>query len=323
MIDLPELGLGCAPLAGLMAPVAAGDAADVLRLALDRGIRFFDTAPYYGLGLSERRVGDALRGRPDVILSTKAGRLLRPGAAPDPAALGWPAALPFHPVYDYGYDAVVRSHADSLQRLGLDRVDILLLHDIGAFTHTDPETEQRHFRDAMAGGYRALDALRRSGQVRAIGIGVNEVEVAQRVLDHGDWDVILLAGRYTLLEQTPLATLFPACARAGTRIVAGGPYNSGILVGGRHWNYAEAPLAVQERVTRLRTLCDSHGVPLPAAALHFCLAHPVVASVIPGVRSPQELAQTLDWLATPIPATLWDDLRGEGLIDPTAPTGPC
>jgi D-threo-aldose 1-dehydrogenase len=320
MIGLPRLGLGCAPLGGLLSGVSDADARAVLDTALAHGVRFFDTAPYYGFGLSERRVGDALRGRDDVILSTKVGRLLKPGLPPDPAAYGWPEPLPFHPVFDYGYDAVMRSFEDSLQRLGRDRIDILLLHDIGPFTHPDPGEERRHFRDAMSGGYRALDELRRAGQVGAIGIGVNEVEVSLRVLDHGDWDLFLLAGRYTLLEQDPLGTLFPACARAGTRIIVGGPYNSGILVGGATWNYAAAPEAIRARVAAMRAVCDRHGVPLPAAALQFCLAHPVVASVIPGARNGAELMETLRWMETKIPEALWEDLRGEGLLDPAAPT---
>jgi D-threo-aldose 1-dehydrogenase len=320
MIQLPKLGLGCAPLGGLLSGVSSDDATGVLDTALARGVRYFDTAPYYGFGLSERRVGDAIRGHPDVILSTKVGRLLKPGLPADPAAFGWPEPLPFHPVFDYGYDGVMRSFEDSLQRLGRDRIDILLLHDIGPFTHTDPEEERRHFRDAMSGGYRALDELRRAGRVKAIGIGVNEVDVSLRTLDHGDWDVFLLAGRYTLLEQTPLERLFPECERRGTRIVIGGPYNSGILVGGRNWNYAEAPADLQARVLKIRGVCDSHGVPLPAAALQFCLAHPVVDTVIPGARTRRELLQALEWMETAIPDALWEDLKREGLLAAAAPT---
>jgi D-threo-aldose 1-dehydrogenase len=320
MMKLPEFGLGCAPLGGLLSAVSSDDAAAVLRTALDGGVRFFDTAPFYGFGLSERRLGDALRGRPDVILSTKVGRLLKPGLPDDPAAFGWPEPLPFHPVYDYGYDGVMRSFEDSLQRLGLDRIDILLLHDIGSFTHPDPEEERRHFRDAMSGGYRALDELRRSGQVRTIGIGVNEVDVSLRALEHGDWDVFLLAGRYTLLEQGPLEDLFPACERSGTRIVVGGPYNSGILVGGRTWNYADAPDALFARVAAIREICGRHEVPLPAAALQFCLGHPVVETVIPGARTARELRETLEWMEVEIPEALWQELKHEGLIAPAAPT---
>ncbi len=320
MIELPRLGLGCAPLGGLLNGVSSEGAAEVLATALERGLRFFDTAPFYGFGLSERRVGDAIRGRPDVILSTKVGRLLKPGAPEDPAAFGWPEPLPFHPVYDYGYDGVMRSYEDSLQRLGLDRIDILLLHDIGSFTHPDPDEERRHFRDAMSGGYRALDELRRAGQIKAIGIGVNEVDVSLRVLEHGQWDVFLLAGRYTLLEQTPLEKLFPECERRGTRIIVGGPYNSGILVGGSTWNYADAPAELHARVHRIREVCDRHGVPLPAAALQFCLANPIVDTVIPGTRTRQELLQAMEWLETAIPDGFWDDLKREGLLTTSAPT---
>jgi D-threo-aldose 1-dehydrogenase len=318
MIQMPKLGLGCAPLGGLLNGVSSDDASAVLETALDSGVRYFDTAPYYGFGLSERRVGDAIRGRPDVILSTKVGRLLKPGLPADPAAFGWPEPLPFHPIYDYGYDGVMRSFEDSLQRLGRDRIDILLLHDIGPFTHTDPDEERRHFRDAMSGGYRALDELRRAGQVKAI--GVNEVDVSLRSLDHGDWDVFLLAGRYTLLEQAPLDDLFPECARRGTRIIIGGPYNSGILVGGRNWNYAEAPEDLQARVRRIRAVCDLHGVPLPAAALQFCLAHPLVETVIPGARTKREVEQALGWIESRIPDGLWEDLKREGLLAAHAPT---
>lgn len=320
MIELPKLGLGCAPLGGLLDGVSPHNAAAVLETALERGVRYFDTAPYYGFGLSERRVGDAIRNRPEVILSTKVGRLLKAGAPDDPAAFGWPEPLPFHPVYDYSYDGVMRSYEDSLQRLGLDRIDILLLHDIGAFTHADPDEERRHFRDAMSGGYRALDELRRAGQVKAIGIGVNEIDVSLRTLDNGDWDVFLLAGRYTLLEQTSLEELFPACQRTRTRIVIGGPYNSGILVGGRSWNYADAPAEMVDRVLRIRGVCERHDVPMPAAALQFCLAHPVVDTVIPGARTRQELLQAMEWMETEIPDGLWEDLKQEGLLDLAAPT---
>lgn len=320
MMDLPKLGMGCAPIGGLLEKVTAADAQATLGVALESGIRFFDTAPFYGFGLSERRVGDALRDRTDVILSTKVGRLLAKGAWEDPAAHGWPAALPFHHVYDYGYDAVMRSYEDSLQRLGMDRIDMLFLHDIGAFTHPDPEEEARHFRDAMHGGYRALDELRRNGDIRAIGIGVNEIDVSLRTLDHGDWDVFLLAGRYTLLEQDALEVLFPACVREGTSIIVGGPYNSGILVGGTTWNYAEAPPDLVWRVVEIRRVCDSHQTPLPAAALQFCLAHPVVRTVIPGARTAQEVQEAVDWMETPIPAALWSDLKTAGLLREDAPT---
>ncbi|MEO0753107.1 MAG: aldo/keto reductase [Pseudomonadota bacterium] len=320
MIDLPKLGMGSAPLGGLLDKVTSEDAAETLAAALEGGITYFDTAPFYGFGLSERRVGDALRGRDDVVLSSKVGRLLKPGPWSDPGAHGWPTALPFHHVHDYGYDGVMRSYEDSLQRLGLDRIDILFLHDIGAFTHPDPDKEKKHFEDAMSGGYRALDELRRAGDIKAIGIGVNEIDVSLRTLDHGEWDVFLLAGRYTLLEQDALADLFPKCARLGTKIIVGGPYNSGILVGGTTWNYAEAPPATVSRVAAIKDVCAGHNIPLPAAALQFCLAHPVVQTIIPGARTAEEIGQTMQWMKVEIPKTLWSELKSENLLAQEAPT---
>ncbi|MDE0530183.1 MAG: aldo/keto reductase [Albidovulum sp.] len=318
-MDLPDLGFGGAPVAGLFDPVGEAAASQTLQAALDAGLRYFDTAPYYGFGLSERRIGDAVRGKEGIVLSTKVGRLLKPGLPDDAAGLGWPKPLPFHPVFDYGYDGVMRSYEDSLQRLGLDRVDILYLHDIDAYTHGDPSEEARHFNDAVTGGYRALEELRRSDDVSAIGIGVNEVDVCLRVLEHGDWDIFLLAGRYTLLEQDALDPLLERCKVQEVKVVVGGPFNSGILAGGATWNYAEAPASVRDRAARLRDICEAHSVPLPAAALQFPLAHPVVECVIPGTRTPGELREVMDWKDTDIPAELWTDLKSEGLLNPVAP----
>lgn len=318
--DLPRLGFGGAPIGGLLNDVDGEAATAALKAALAGGVRYFDTAPFYGFGMSERRIGDALRGHDDVILSTKVGRLLKPGLPADPASMGWPAPLPFHPVYDYSYDGVMRSYEDSMQRLGLDRIDVLYLHDIGPFTHADPKKEARHFEEAMTGGYRALEELKRAGDIAAFGIGVNETEVSLRALDRGDWDVFLLAGRYTLLEQTALDPFFTRCAEQKVSVVIGGPFNSGILVGGKTWNYAEAPADIVERVTGIERVCAAHDVALPAAALQFPLAHPVVASVIPGTRTQQEQKELLSWWTTEIPHGLWDDLKAEGLLDEAAPT---
>ncbi len=303
-----------------MDDVGGAAATSALEVALEAGVRYFDTAPFYGFGMSERRIGDALRGHDDVVLSTKVGRVLKPGLPDDPASMGWPAPLPFHPVYDYSYDGVMRSYEDSLQRLGLDRIDILYLHDIGPFTHTDPGEEARHFEEAMTGGYRALEALRHAGDISAFGIGVNETELLLRALERGTWDVFLLAGRYTLLEQTALDPLFTRCAEQEVSVVIGGPFNSGILVGGKTWNYAEAPSGIVERVIRIERICAAHGVALPAAALQFPLAHPVVASVIPGTRTEHEQRDLLTWWKTEIPGGLWGDLKSEGLLDKAAPT---
>lgn len=318
-IELPQLGFGGAPIGGLLDAVDDAAALAAIAAALDSGIRYFDTAPFYGFGLSERRLGDVVRGAGDVIVSTKVGRLLKPGLPDDPAALGWPNPLPFHPHFDYGYDAVMRSFEDSLQRLGRDHVDMLFLHDIGSFTHTDPDEEARHFNDAMSGGYKALDELRRAGDIKAIGIGVNEIDVSLRALDHGDWDIFLLAGRYTLLEQESLDELLPKCAAQSVRIVIGGPFNSGILVGGTTWNYETAPAEIVNRVRGLKEVCAAHNVPLPAAALKFPLAHSSVVSVIPGVRTPQEFSQLMAWWQTDIPPSLWTDLKSAGHIRADAP----
>lgn len=316
-LRVPTLGFGGAPLGGLFAAVGDDEALATLHEAFARGMTYVDTAPFYGFGLSERRVGDVLRGQ-DYALSTKVGRLLSPGAMADPASMGWPAALPFTPVFDYSYDGILRSFEDSLQRLGLDRIDILYVHDIGEGTHGADNA--RHFRDLISGGTRALDELRRDGRVKAIGLGVNEAEVCRAALDHGDWDVFLLAGRYTLLEQAPLDDLLPACARQGVSIIVGGPFNSGILVGGDTWNYGAAPASIIERVTRLKATCARFDVPLPAAALQFPLAHPCVASVIPGLRNRSELAETRGWAGLSIPTAFWEALKAENLLHPAAPT---
>lgn len=316
-LRVPTLGFGGAPLGGLFSAVDDDAALTTLQEAFASGMTYVDTAPFYGFGLSERRVGDVLRGQ-DYVLSTKGGRLLTPGAMADPASMGWPAALPFTPVYDYSYDGILRSFEDSLQRLGLDRIDILYVHDIGEETHGAENA--RHFRDLTSGGYRALDELRRDGRIKAIGLGVNEAAICRAALDHGDWDVFLLAGRYTLLEQAPLDDLLPACAERGVSIVVGGPFNSGILVGGETWNYGAAPASIVERVTRLKATCARFDVPLPAAALQFPLAHPCVAAVIPGLRNRGELAETRGWARLSIPAAFWEALKADDLLHPAAPT---
>ena len=212
----------------------------------------------------------------------------------------------------------MRSHEDSLQRLGLARIDMLYVHDIGRYQHGEAHPGlMRTLRDS---GYRALETLKSSGAVRAFGIGVNEREVLLEALEWGEWDAFLLAGRYTLLEQAPLDDLLPRCLERGTSIVVGGPLNSGILAGRDTWNYRTAPPEIVERVNALRAVCDSHGVPLAAAALQFPLAHPAVAAIIPGPRTADELQTNLGLFQQPIPAALWDDLRQAGLLHPDAPT---
>ena len=314
-LTISELGLGCASLAGIFSAVPREQASATIAKAWEKGIRYFDTAPFYGHGRSERLTGDGIRGH-DYVLSTKVGRLLRPGAMQNPGA--WVDALPFTPVFDYSRDAILRSFEDSLQRLGLARIDILYMHDIGNYTHGDEEGPKL-FKIAMGEGYAAMDMLRREGYVKAIGLGVNETEVCMNALDYGDWDAFLLAGRYTLLEQAPLDDLFPKCTAQGTDIIVGGPFNSGVLVGGETFDYGAIPEAIASRIRGITAICDDHGVPLPAAALQFCRAHPIVKSTIPGPRTPQELEQILAWWNTPVPTAFWSDLKSAGLLRGDAP----
>ena len=319
-VEVTELGLGCATLGGSRIEVSRQQAEGIVSAAWAAGVCYIDTAPYYGVGQAERCVGDAMRWVPRDrwVLSTKVGRLLRPRRTAD-ADTEPRYPLPFEPVYDYSYDGVMRSFEDSLQRLGLAKIDILYVHDIGAMQHGS-EAQPRLMRTLRDGGYRALEALRAAGTVQAIGIGVNEREVLLEALEWGDWDVFLLAGRYTLLEQAPLEDLLPRCEKAGTSIVVGGPLNSGILAGRDTWNYKTAPPDVVARVKAIEAVCDSHRVPLAAAALQFPLAHPAVAAVIPGPRNVDEFHANVRLLRHPIPTALWADLREAGLLHPHAPT---
>lgn len=328
-IRLGPLGLGCAPLGNLYRAISDQAARQTVDAAWDVGMRLFDTAPYYGLGLSERRLGDALRERPrdSFVVSTKVGRLLVPDADADPdQALtrhGFATPMPFRVVYDYSYDGVMRSFEASLHRLGLGRIDILLVHDLGVATHgTD---NARHFSDFADGGYRALDELRGSGDIGAIGLGANETPVMDAAMGVGNFDYFLLAGRYTLLEQEPLTGFLARCEMHGAAIILGGVYNSGILASGTrsggtaYYNYAPAPPAILARVAQIETVCENHRVPLPAVALRFALAHPAVAAVIPGLGDPGMVDATRALLDTPIPVALWHALKSEGLIARDAP----
>ena len=319
-VEVTALGLGCATLGGSRIAVSRQEAEAVVGAAWAAGVCYIDTAPYYGVGQAERCVGDAMRWVPrdEWVLSTKVGRLLRPRrSAAEDGERRHP--LPFEPVYDYSYDAVMRSFEDSLQRLGLARIDILYVHDIGAMQHGE-EAHPRLMPTLRDGGYRALEKLRAAGTVRAIGVGVNEREVLLEAMEWGEWDAFLLAGRYTLLEQAPLEDLLPKCEKAGASIVVGGPLNSGILAGRDTWNYKTAPAEIVAGVIAIEAVCNSHRVPLPAAALQFPLAHPAVAAIIPGPRNVEEFHANVRLLRHPIPAALWADLRAAGLLHPHAPT---
>ncbi|HUD50918.1 aldo/keto reductase [Parvibaculum sp.] len=322
-LSVSEIGFGAAPLGNLFGVVSDEEAEATLEAAWAAGLRYFDTAPLYGFGLSEERLGRFLQTKPRdaFVVSTKVGRLLKPNAGWHEQREFFIDAGAFEPVFDYSYDGVLRAFESSLDRLGLDRIDLLLMHDIGAATHGDAHRDL--MKAAMEGGGRALQSLRREGQVKAIGLGVNEWQVCAEAMEHGRWDAFLLAGRYTLLEQEPLQSFFPMCEKEGIGIVVGGPFNSGILatgaIDGAHFNYGAAPADVLARVRRMDAVCRAHGVPLPAAALQFPLAHPLVAAVIPGVADRNQLAAALSHARIEIPVALWSDLKGEGLLPVDAP----
>jgi len=325
-VELPRLGIGCSNLGNRGRRMAAGEPDMLAAVAIELGAHFFDVAPYYGFGLAERRLGDALR-RPSfehAIVSTKVGRLLVPDAWVDTSVPrnGFHSAMPFRPEFDYSYDGVMRSYEASLQRLGRARTEILLVHDIGEFAH-GPD-HPRHLRKLLDGGLQALRDLKASGAIDAFGLGVNETAVCHEILDEADLDCILLAGRYTLLEQDSL-DLLDRCLECGTSIIAGGPYNSGLLAGGTRrtgalrYDYGEASALVLDRVRRIEAVCDAWDVPIAAAALRFPLGHPAVASVLPGLGSVARVTETAGLLRHEISGGFWVDLRTAGLVSASAP----
>jgi D-threo-aldose 1-dehydrogenase len=294
MLELGRLGLGTAPLAGLYEAVGEDAARAVVERAWELGVRYFDTAPYYGSGSAERRLGAALRERPrdTFVVSTKVGRLLRPGES------GWHGAPPLEAYFDFSYDAALRSLEESLERLGLDRVDVALVHD--------PDD---HHDEALAGSYRALARLREEGVVRAIGFGMNQTGMLCRFAREADPDYFLVAGRYTLLDRSAADELLPLCEQRGIAVIAGGVFNSGILAGGGTYDYAPASIAVLERVAELRAICARRDVPLAAAAAQFPLRHPAVTSVLVGCRAAAEVEEDARLLELDVPDELWSELR--------------
>jgi D-threo-aldose 1-dehydrogenase len=306
-LELGRVGLGTGPIGGLYTPVEDDVAHATIERALERGVRLVDTAPLYGYGLAERRVGAVLAPRPpvDYVVATKVGRLMRPGGTPDPTQTA-DAALT--PVFDYSYDGTLRSLEESLERLGLDRVDIVHIHD-----------PDRHFEAALTGAYRALDRLRRDGTIGAVGAGMNQVEMLARFAREADFDCFLVAGRYTLLDRTALAELLPLCEERGIAVIVGGVLNSGLLAGGTTFDYGPAPPEWVERARAVERVCERHGVRLTAAALQFPLAHPAVRCILVGARSPAELDEDLDLLAAPIPSDVWAELKAEDLLPEDVP----
>jgi D-threo-aldose 1-dehydrogenase len=316
------LGFGSATLGNLGRVYSEEECDRTIERAWDSGLRYFDTAPLYGLGLSETRVGRVLgqHRRSHYLLSTKVGRLLEPCAPGESNGGIYVGTPPVRYVYDYSYDGVMRSFEASLERLGLDRIDILFVHDVDAPAHGGRAGSEARIRELIdRRGWRALDELRASGAVAAIGAGVNEWQPCVRLLDLADPDLFLLAGRYTLLEQEPLDTLFPQCAKAGVGIVLGGPYNSGVLAGKTTYDYADIPRDVAKRVGRLHAICREQGIELRQAALQFVAAHPLVFSVIPGSASPQEVDGNVALLEATTPPALWNELKAQGLLSAAAP----
>jgi D-threo-aldose 1-dehydrogenase len=316
-----RLGFGGAPLGNLYSPVVEDEAQAAVHAAYAGHVRYFDTAPLYGHGMSEHRCGDALRRYPrdSFVLSSKVGRLLRPGRE---EADGYADALPFHVVYDYSHDGALRSLEDSLQRLGTERIAILLVHDIDVRTH-GADGQKRRLDEAVDGAFEALRRMRAEGVVGAIGLGVNEVDVCIAVAQRVDIDCILLAGRYSLLEQGALDELLPLCSAREIGVIIGGPFNSGILASGTggaaRYDYAPAPKAVMDRVRSIEAVCRRHRVPLAAAALQFPYGHPAVETVIPGARTRAEVEQNIASLEVPIPEDLRRELKAEGLMRNDAP----
>jgi len=314
------LGMGGAPLGNLLSEVTEADAREALEAAWDAGIRYYDTAPQYGYGLSEHRFGAVLRAkeRENFALSTKVGRLLVPTPGLPRLREKWVGPLQFRMRYDYSEKAAWLSVEQSLHRLGLPSIDIAFIHDVGEDTHGNAWRVQ--FDDAMAGAAKALTEMRRQGIIKAWGLGVNRVDPCLLALQQADPDIFLVAGRYTLLDHTALDGLYVECARRGARVVAGGPYNSGLLAGGDTFNYMQAPTELVAQVGKLKAVCQRFDVDLKAAALQFIAAHPVVAAVIPGGRTAAEVKDNVAMMAAPVPSELWGALRAEKLIPENAPT---
>ena len=317
-VALPPLGVGTAAIGNLYAAVAEADAEETIRAALEAGITYFDTAPHYGFGLAERRLGAALGDAP-VLLSTKVGRLLEPTTVKG-ARHAFVDADPYEPRFDYSADGIRRSYESSLARLKRDRVDILLAHDIGQLTHGAEHA--RHLGTFLDSGYQAMRDLRDAGAIDALGIGVNEIAICLELIEKVELDVILLAGRYTLLDRSAAEVLIPKCARRGIRLIVGGPYNSGILaqddlsdIARLHYDYAQAPAATIAQTQRLAAICARYGVALPAAALQFPLRDPRVATVIAGVAGASEVRDLITRAAAEIPDDVWAALAAEERIE--------
>lgn len=322
-LQVSILGFGTAPLGDLYRTLDDGTAIATIERAFDLGVNLLDTSPLYGHGLSEHRCGTAIRRMPrqDIVVCTKVGRWMDPFHGRGNGS-GFVGGQPHRAVVDYSYDGTMRSVEQSLLRLGTDRLDLLLIHDVDVWTHGADAIESR-FREAMAGAYVALDRLRGEGVVAGIGVGVNEAEMCVRFAHAGSFDTMLLAGRYSLLEQPALAQFLPLAQQQGIAVLLGGVFNSGILatgaVSGAKYNYQDAPPHILAKVADIQRICEAHGVVLPTAALHFALGHPAVASVVLGAQNPEEVERNVVALSSRVPAGLWADLKSQHLLDADAP----
>ena len=325
-VELTRLGLGCAPIGDLLGTVSESTAREVLGSAWDAGVRYYDTSPFYGHGKSEHRLGEFLRGRPreQFKVSTKVGRVLRPTTRPELLDQQyWRDPLPFTLHFDYSYDGIMRSYEDSLQRLGLASVDLLVIHDLDQMFHHSEHRIAALMQEMATSGWRALDQLRSSGAVSGVGAGINFVGLIPRFLDLMELDFFLVAQDYNLLDHDVLDHDFPRCAEAGVSIIIGALFASGILAtegrGNASYRYADPPPEVVQRVQAMAAVCNRHGVDLATAALQFPLAHPLVTAIIPGATRPEFVTGNAKRLQTPIPADLWSDLKSDGLLRPDAP----
>jgi D-threo-aldose 1-dehydrogenase len=315
-VAFSELSLGCAQLGNLYRGVSDADAGTTVAAAWELGIRYFDTAPHYGLGLSERRLGRALarRSRHEYVVSSKVGRLLEPAEAVEGMDdQGFMVAATHRRVWDFSRDGIRRSLEESLQRLGLDRIDVLYLHD-----------PDEHWEDVLDTGYPALDELRAEGVVRAIGAGMNQAEMLANLVRNTDVDVLMLAGRYTLLEQNSLDDLLPLCEQRGVGVVAAGVFNSGLLARphppqNAKYDYADASPELVRRARAIAAVCEPYGTTLPAAAIAFPLAHPAVVSVCVGARTAKQIERNASLYRESIPSDLWSELKARGLLQEDAP----
>ena len=322
-LQVTAFAFGTAPIGNIFKPIDEATSDTMIQSAWDAGVRYYDTAPMYGHGLSELRTGYSLRwkNRDDFVLSSKVGRILKPKRRAEIDFAPWTNAAPNEMIFDYSYDGTMRAFEDSLQRLALERMDICFIHDIDVFTRGADQPDV--FRTAMDGCWNALSRLRDEGVVTAIGVGVNEWEVCQAALEQRDFDCFLLAGRYTLLEQEALDTFLPLCEKRNAAVVVGGGFNSGILatgaVAGAKYNYAPASAEILERVSKIEAVCRHYKVPLPAAAMQFVVAHPAIPSFIAGTRTIEQLEKNMEWFNHPIPVDFWAELKRRRLLREDAP----